>query len=171
LRGRAGHPGRTLDLDGTTKEYAELCKQYRIRTVTGDYYAGEWVTAACRRDNGITYQKADLPASGLYLEALPLFVRGLVALPDHPTLLRELRLLERTPTRMGKDQVTHPRGCHDDYANATCGALRGLARYLGYDLYSGWLDDDDDKAAVDAQYRNQFAARIFQLSGGQCWPR
>ena len=59
---------------------------------------------------------------------------GSYALPDHPILLRELRLLERTPTRMGKDQVTHPRGCHDDHANVVCGVLRGISAYLGYDL-------------------------------------
>jgi hypothetical protein len=76
---------------------------------------------------------------------LPLFSRGLVSLPDHPVLLRELRLLERIPGRIGKDQVTHPRNCHDDLANATCGCLRTLANYLGYNLDSGWLDEGDSK--------------------------
>ena len=79
------------------------------------------------------------------MEALPLFTRGLVELPDHPTLLRELRLLERTPTRTGRDQVTHPRGCNDDYANAVCGALRILSKYGAYNLegLAGW--DEKEK--------------------------
>jgi hypothetical protein len=110
---------------------------------------------------------------------LPLFTRGLVSLPDHRVLLRELRLLERTPTRMGKDQVTHPRGCHDDHANAVCGVLRGISAYLGYDLelLTRACGDDDEadyeanKAARDRAYRNEFAQRIFALSGGMCWPR
>jgi hypothetical protein len=63
----------------------------------------------------------------LYLESLPLWTRGLVSIPDHPALVRELRLLERIPGRIGKDQVTHPRGVHDDLANAVCGALAMLA--------------------------------------------
>ena len=76
----------------------------------------------------MTYTNSDLPASALYLESLPLFTRGLVSLPEHPTLLRELRLLERIPGRIGKDQVTHPRGVHDDLANAVCGCLVSLVR-------------------------------------------
>jgi hypothetical protein len=36
----------------------------------------------------------ELPKSQIYLECLPLFGRGLVRLPNHQRLLRELRLLE-----------------------------------------------------------------------------
>ena len=70
----------------------------------------------------------------MYLELLPLFTRGLIELPDHPILLRELRLLERMPGRSGKDIVTHPRGCNDDFANAVAGAMRLLSRYGAYCL-------------------------------------
>ena len=59
----------------------------------------------------------------LYLESLPQWSRGLVEIPDHPALIRELRLLERIPGRIGKDQVTHPRNCHDDLANAVCAVI------------------------------------------------
>ena len=50
-------------------------------------------------------------------------MRGLVELPDNHTLICELRLLERRPGNLGKEAVGHPRGCHDDFANACCGAL------------------------------------------------
>ena len=53
----------------------------------------------------------------------PAVNRGLVRLPEHPTLLRELRLLERTTHRGGKESIDHPRGGHDDFANSLCGAL------------------------------------------------
>jgi phage terminase large subunit-like protein len=55
---------------------------------------------------------------------------------------------------------------------ACLAAVRGQNEYT-YDLFGGAFDDDDptDKADVDAEYRSQLAARIFQLSGGQCWPR
>ena len=67
---------------------------------------------------------SDLPASALYLEALPMFMREQISLSDHPQLIRELRALERRTSRMGRDSVTHPPGGHDDYANALAGCLR-----------------------------------------------
>jgi hypothetical protein len=149
-----------------------------IGSVVGDYYAAEWVTSAWRREN-IAYIQSKLNASQLYIEALPAFTRGLVSLPDHPTLLRELRLLERSPTRMGKELVTHPRGCHDDHANSCCAVLHNLSSGVGYDLETlrraFSTDDNPDPEAQrrvrDQQYRNEFAMRIFQLSGGQYYPR
>ena len=119
-----------FDPKNVTLEHAALCKCYCIREVTGDKYAREWVVGAWR-EAGITYTNSDLTASELYLECLPLFMRGLIRLPDHPALLRELRLLERIPSRTGRDQVTHPRGVHDDLANATCACLVSLVRGPG----------------------------------------
>jgi hypothetical protein len=78
----------------TTRDFAELVRQYNIGRVDGDAYAAEWVTAAWQ-DHNISYQKSDLPRSQIYLEVLPLFNRGLVRLPNHPKLIRELRQLER----------------------------------------------------------------------------
>lgn len=118
VRGRQG-PFNANDL---THEYALLCKEYRIGRVIGDAYAGQWVAQAWET-TGVRYEKAELNASMLYLESLPLWTRGLVSIPDYPPLIRELRLLERIPGRIGKDQVTHPRNCHDDLANVTCAAL------------------------------------------------
>ena len=119
-----------FDPKNVTLEYAALCKCYRVNTVTGDRYGAEWVTAAWR-ESGITYANSELTASELYLEAPPAFTRGLASLPDHPALLRELRLLERTPGRTGKEQVSHPRGVHDDLANATCACMALLLRGPG----------------------------------------
>ena len=126
IRGRQG-PFDPVEL---TKEYAALCKQYKVTSVTGDKYALEWVTSAWRTA-GIRYIRSELTASELYLEALPLWTRSQVAIPDHPTLVRELRLLERSPARLAREQVSHPRGVHDDFANVACGVLCGLATYLG----------------------------------------
>lgn len=153
IRGRPG----PFDPQEVTREYAELCKEYKVQTVIGDLYGHQWVAQAWR-DHNITYAASDLSASMLYLEVLPLFSRGLVSLPDHPVLLRELRLLERIPGRVGKDQVTHPRNCHDDLSNATCGCLRTLANYLGYNLDSGWLDDgpEKDQRSVGAMWLSSY---------------
>jgi hypothetical protein len=86
IRGRPG----PFDPQEVTREYAELCKEYKIATVIGDLYGHQWTQQAWR-DQGMTYAASDLSASMLYLEVLPLFSRGLVSLPDHPVLLRELR--------------------------------------------------------------------------------
>jgi hypothetical protein len=104
VRGTSGK----FDPHQVTREYAALCKEYRIPSVTGDAYAREWV-AATWRETGITYQQSELVKSEIYLETIPLFARGLVRLPDHARLLRELRALERHTHRSGKDSVDHPR--------------------------------------------------------------
>jgi hypothetical protein len=153
-----------FDPQTVTRDYAELCAQYRIRTVSGDNFAQEWVQAAWR-SCGVRYVRAEQVKSQIYLECLPLFMRGLVRLPDHPRLLRELRLLERHTHRSGKDTVDHGRNGHDDYINATCGVLRSLANYLGYSLDSGWLDPDPDdrdadKASRDAEYQAGLVAHM-----------
>jgi hypothetical protein len=174
VRGRAG----PFDPEELTKEYAALLKEYHVGSVTGDRYGREWVSSAWRKCS-LPYTPATLTASDTYLEGLPLWTRGAVRIPDHPILLRELRLLERVPTRLGKDQVVHPRGVHDDYANVCFGALYGLANHLGAyaDLLgkaTQWDDEGDyetNQEARDQAYRNQLAQRIFALSGGRCWPR
>jgi hypothetical protein len=137
-----GHRG-PFNTDDVTAEFAALCKEYRIGRTFGDGYSREWVSQAWQR-TGVRYEKAELNASMLYLESLPLWTRGLVTIPDHPALVRELRLLERIPGRIGKDQVTHPRGVHDDWANATCAALAMAASASAQQ----W-----DPAAMDAAIR------------------
>jgi hypothetical protein len=147
---RGTRSGQKFDPVQVTRDYAELLKEYRISGVTGDNYAAQWVAGAWL-DTGIVYTQSDIPKSAIYLECLPLFTRGLVRLPDHPKLIRELRLLERVTHRGGKDSVDHPRGQHDDFANATCGVLRVLSNYLGFSL-EAMLDDGAD-ATKDRQQR------------------
>jgi hypothetical protein len=120
-------------------EYATLLKEYRVRTVTSGYYGAEWVAEFLGQSRRALRQE---PASeaAIYLECVPLFTRGLVWPPDHSRLLRELRLLERHTHRSGKDTVDHPKGGHDDHANAVCGVLHELSRYLGYNTnYAEWV--------------------------------
>ena len=67
------------------------------------------------------FERADKNKSALYLEALPLFMRGAIRIPDLPILTRELRLLERQTHRSGRDTVDHGRHGSDDFVNALCG--------------------------------------------------
>jgi hypothetical protein len=122
---RGTPPGVRFDPATVTEEYAGLLKYYRIYSVTGDHYAAAWVSSAWSK-HGVTYRQSNLAKSAIYLECAPLFARGLVRLPNHAKLLRELRLLERRVHRSGKDSVDHGRNGHDDHANAVCGVLQLL---------------------------------------------
>ena len=116
-----GHPA-PFDPRSVAQEFASLARGYGCPKIVGDHFAGEWVASAFR-DCGINYETSPLPKSQLYLESLPAFNRGAVSIPDHPTLQRELRGLERRVHRSGRDTVDHPSRGSDDYANAVCGAL------------------------------------------------
>lgn len=130
--------GRKPPFDPATvaKSYAELAREYRCEQVVGDNYSGEWVSQAFR-SSGMEYRRSDMPKSALYLEALPYFMRGAVAMPDIHQLARELRLLERRTARSGKDSVDHGTGGSDDFANALCGAMRAVMR-PEIDMHTGF---------------------------------
>jgi hypothetical protein len=131
-----------FDPQEVTRQYAALAKEFRIGSVTGDAYAAEWVAGAWSRC-GVSYVRSELPKSQIYLECIPCFTRGLVRLPDHPKLLRELRLLERRTHRSGKDTVEHLRGEHDDHANSVCGVLRSLSNSLSNYTSMDWVCGPD----------------------------
>jgi hypothetical protein len=114
--------GPPFDPNVVASDFARLAKRYGCSKIVGDAFAGEWVSQAFNRA-GVKYERAEANRSAIYLERLPLFARHAVRLPDHARLIRELRLLERSVHRSGKDSVDHPRGGSDDYANAACGSL------------------------------------------------
>jgi hypothetical protein len=127
-----------FDPHEVTKAYAALLKEFRCYSVCGDYYGAEWVSSAWSA-TGIRYTRSSIAKSQIYLEVAPLFARGLVSLPNHPKLLRELRLLERRTHRSGKDSVDHGRTGHDDFANAVCGVLSTMSAHDGSYPLSVWL--------------------------------
>ena len=127
-----------------TKQYAELCKQSRVTIVTRDRWGKEWVQSTWR-GTGCAYVQSSLAKSDIYLEVIPLFFRGRIRLPDHPKLLRKLRLLHLQRHGGGRQSIDHPRGDHDDFANAVCGVLRGLSDHYGYrlDVFDPNFRDED----------------------------
>ncbi len=115
-------------------EYATILKSYRVHSVTGDRYAGEWVRERFSQ-HGIHYKHSEQSKSELYLESLPQFAQGAVSLLDCQPLRVELMQLERRTARSGKDNVDHPPGGRDDHANAVCGCLARLASVCRNQLY------------------------------------
>lgn len=118
-------------------EFAALLKSYRISTVAGDRYAGEFPRELFRKQ-GITYEVADRPRSDLYRDLLPLINSQLVELLDHPKAVAQLCALERRTARSGKDSIDHGQGAHDDVINSVAGAIVSR-RSAGYYNYSELL--------------------------------
>jgi hypothetical protein len=145
-----------FDPGWTTKELSEVVKRYGCLRITGDSYSAEWVRTAWRH-NGLVYYPAEMTKSELYLEALPIFTQGLVSLPNHPRLIRELRLLERRTSRMGRDVVDHGRTGSDDYINAAAGVLRMLDR--PFTLMD--LPDDDEEPKPPKKWEHADAMQEF----------
>jgi hypothetical protein len=142
----------------TTRAFAGLLRDYSLTEVSGDAYAAEWVEGAFR-DAGIKYVRSEKPKSQLYLEAQPLFSRGAILLPNHPTLLRELRLLERRTHRSGRDTVDHGLRGHDDHANACLGCA-AIAMKRGYISDMSWVCDDNEVADLRLAERQRYATYV-----------
>jgi hypothetical protein len=162
---RGTQPGRATDPQQTTTEYAALLAEYRIREVTGDFYSALWVANAWQKC-GVRYIKSALAKSDIYLEVIPLFTRGLVRLPEHPRLIRELRLLERHTHRSGRDSVDHGRSGSDDHANAVCGVLRELSNHLGYDHRNFLERDEAGNVLSDTEAWRRLNTQVYLMSGG-----
>ncbi|MGB3445201.1 MAG: hypothetical protein WBA48_00705 [Xanthobacteraceae bacterium] len=117
--------------EAVVAEFADVLKSYRLSTVTGDRYAGEWVREHFR-NRGIFYQHSERAKSALYLDMLPLINSHGVDLLDSERLVRQLVSLERRVGRStGRDIIDHPPGQHDDVANAVAGAVTLAASGVG----------------------------------------
>lgn len=110
--------------DTVVGDFAALLKTYRVNTVHGDRYGGEW-PAERFQAHGITYKPAEPTKSDLYRDLLPLVNAARVELLDVPRLHAQILGLERRTARGGRDSIDHAPGAHDDLANAVAGALVG----------------------------------------------
>jgi hypothetical protein len=120
---REVRPGQgAFNPEAIVAEFATLLRSYRVSEVRGDRYGGEW-PAAMFRKFGISYVPAAQAKSEIYLNALPLLNSGAVALIDHEKTIGQIVALERRPGSSGRDIIDHPKGGHDDVANAALGAV------------------------------------------------
>ena len=124
--------------ESVVTDFAAILKNYNVKKVVGDRYAGEWPRERFR-EHGVTYEIADAPKSEIYLELLPAIMSGAVEILDVPRLLTQLGSLERRTARGGRDTVDHAPSAHDDVANAAAGALVSVLRALsapGLQIYA-----------------------------------
>jgi hypothetical protein len=111
-----------LSPEATVEEFVTLLRPYGIRLVYGDRYSEEWVRERFRA-HGVEYVVSPWTRSDLYVELLPLLTSRRARLLDQPRLVNQLLSLERRTGTSGRDAITHPRGAHDDLANACAGVL------------------------------------------------
>ncbi len=111
--------------ESVVKEMSGLLHRYRVDSLLGDRFAGEWVREPFRR-NKIEYEICPQAKSDLYRDSLPLINSKQIRLLDHPRLIAQLVGLERRVGRGGRDSIDHAPGGHDDVANVVCGLAVGL---------------------------------------------
>jgi hypothetical protein len=117
MKGEAWVGTLAPDLEGLVRDYMRTAKAYGCAEVISDRYAARWVRQAVER-HGLRFVASEMTRSEAYLNVEPLLAQGRIELLDHPQLIRELAMLERRPQPGGKEVVEHPRGGHDDFANA-----------------------------------------------------
>jgi hypothetical protein len=123
---------------GCVEDFVRTLQSYGVSSVTGDRYSGDWC-ASTFRDLGVFYQNSEKNKSEIYLEFLPLLTQRRVELLDHRQTLTEIRQLERK-TGHGRDSIDHPKGFHDDAANAVAGACVLAEAGTSGVLYVGAID-------------------------------
>jgi hypothetical protein len=137
--------------EGAVEGFCALLRNYRINTVFGDRYAGEWPREQFYK-HGVTYEPSERSKSELYRDALPLINSRTAALIEHPVLQRQLVALERRTARGGRDSIDHPPGGKDDVANAVAGVLVMAGEH------NGNRDPLWDVPAADLPYPNRAVA-------------
>jgi hypothetical protein len=150
-----------FDPQHIVKDFSQLAQDYGLKQVSGDNFSGDWVVSAFA-ECGLKYVRAAQPKSQLYLECLPLFTRGLIAIPNLPPLLRELRLLERQTHRSGRDTIDAGKHGTDDYANALCGCAAIVSQRPAYQSNLEWVFG----AGTDTRSWAQKQLAHYVASGG-----
>ncbi|OJU24196.1 MAG: hypothetical protein BGN91_00940 [Nitrobacter sp. 62-13] len=151
--------------ESVVEEFCRTLKDYRVTTIVGDRYAGEWpreVFAKC----GIRFEQSAQPKSSLYNSLLPLINSARIELLDNPRLISQLTGLERRTARGGRDSIDHAPNSHDDVANAVAGLASLANQYGGYDTSYSWVDGDDNDDAASAA-REQRRQRIIAAMNGE----
>jgi hypothetical protein len=124
-------------------EFCALLKLYRVTTVVGDKFAGEWPRERFS-DHGVKYDAAAEPKSILYRDLLPALNSRKLDLLDHPRLLAQTCGLERRTARGGRDVIDHAPNNHDDLSNVLAGAV-SLCGASTFDSTYEWVGTFDDE--------------------------
>jgi hypothetical protein len=117
--------------EDVVQEFVDVLQAYGVSRVVGDAYGGAWPREQFSK-RGVDYELSEMTKSSLYRELLPILNGGRIDLPDNPRLVMQLAALERRVARGGRDSIDHPRGGHDDIANACAGVAVVLAKPMAF---------------------------------------
>lgn len=107
----------------TVERFVAKLREFGIRSVTGDAYAGEWPREQFNK-RGVTYYVSAKHRSDLYCEFQPLVMQGpeRVSLLTSDLLKRQLAALVQRQSTKGRVEIVKCPGENDDRANVTAGA-------------------------------------------------
>jgi hypothetical protein len=110
--------------EAVVKEFAEILRLYRVKSITGDRYSSGWNSDAWERAS-IKYEPSKLTKSDIYLAALPMLLSGQVRLLDSPKLRQQFTGLERRVHPNGRESVddSGAASANDDLSNVCSGAM------------------------------------------------
>jgi hypothetical protein len=165
-------------------DFCVQLKPFRIRTVTGDKYAGEFPRELFRK-RGIQYRRAEKNKSDLYRDLLPKLNSGQIVLPKNDRLVAQLCGLERKTARSGKDSIDHGPGGRDDVCNAVAGACdlivlaeRAQNTGSGGGVYGTFVEPSEIRERIEDEliscvppdtadhskpYKGYYSERFFEL--------
>jgi hypothetical protein len=150
-------------------QFVSLLKSYRIYTVEGDAFGGEFAREPLKK-HGISYTLCKKPKSVLYSEhLLPMLNSGRVGLLDHTRAIQQIVSLECHTARAGKDKIDHPPGGHDDLSNCIAGVV---ARVIGsgYDASGAWITGPYKPQDTPEEQQQRVNALIEKLKRGEPVP-
>jgi hypothetical protein len=140
-------------------QFASLLKDYKIYSVEGDRFAGEWPREPLKK-HGVSYEPCKTAKSDLYAHhLLPQLNSGRVDLLDHPRSIAQIVGLECHTARAGRDRIDHAPGAHDDLANVVAGLVARLSGRI-YGAPTWWFSDKDEKPPEDEKATTERRARL-----------
>lgn len=161
-----------LSPEQTCEEFSEVLKTYRVSSIVGDRYAGQWPVEMFSR-YGIYFEQSAKPKTDLYLDLLALLNSQRVELLDNQKLINQLCGLERRVGRGGaRGTIDHAPNQRDDLANAIAGLISTTVGPDGsFDPgFSAWqpgfrdrdrLDEPPDPDGARAWQQLRFRAHLW----------
>jgi hypothetical protein len=126
--------------EAVVEEFASTMIRYRCSSCIGDRYGGEWPAEQFQKA-GVHLEPSEKTKNQIYLDLLPLINSKAVRLLDHERMATQLVSLERSTKAGGMDRIDHPRGLHDDVANAVAGALVNAYSGPSYSAQQSFKDN------------------------------
>jgi hypothetical protein len=147
-------------------QFVSLLKSYRIYTVEGDAFGGEFAREPLKK-HSISYQLAKKSKSDLYVHnLLPMLNSGRVDLLDHTRAIQQIVGLECHTARAGKDKIDHAPGGHDDLANCIAGLVCRVSGST-YSFGGDWVSGPDKPPEDPKEQQERVNALIEKLKRGE----